>query len=125
MPEGYIGADLTDYGRARSAARRLERGGETAAVDGAVVATRRPRRGGRAAGGRGRRRRRRRGGGPGGRGGGAAAVGQGGAGGAVADARSQARQASQAAPRTRGGLSRGQVKVQFGEYGLKALEVAG
>ena len=34
----------------------------------------------------------------------------------------QARQASQAAPRRRGGLSRGQVKVQFGEYGLKSLE---
>ena len=42
--------------------------------------------------------------------------------GAVADARSQACQAPQGASRTARGLSRGQTKVQFGEYGLKALD---
>ena len=34
----------------------------------------------------------------------------------------QARQAPQAAPRAQPGFSRGQTKVQFGEYGIKALE---
>ena len=123
MPEGYSGADLTDMSAPAPAADRIaaERGERGDRGD----------RGGAAAGGGRRTRRsggpgRGRGGGPGGRGGGP------GGGGGRGRPRRRRRWSLMLAPKRvkhrkqhrgrRGGLSRGQVKVQFGEYGLKTLE---
>ena len=139
MPEGYTGADLTELdepaGSGRAATTAAGRGGRDGRGRG---------RGG--GGGRGGGPRRPGGGWPvaaaaGGRAAAAAAaaavaaaVGGGGGGGggrrrrraggvARADAVSQARQAPQAAPRpARAGSRAGSTTVQFGEYGLKALE---
>ena len=129
MPEGYAGSDLTDMSapapgqrsrRARraSAGRAADRGG----------------RGGRGGGGGGpggpaaRGGRGGRGGGPGGRGGrgggGGRGRGPGPGGGSLMLAPKRVKHRKQHRGR-RGGLSRGQVNVQFGEYGLKSLEAAG